>query len=427
MKILLLMQDWFKKEFQEAGHEVIAAALHDQVDHKISTPLMHIDSLIKELPGGFTPDVIIYWDNSAPIFVAGLEETDIPTLFYSVDSHHHAQVHSLVASMFDYTLVAQRDYIPLFERAGNTPEWMPLWASRDVEASDDKKHEVVFVGNLDAKLHPERAKFFAELGQRVPLVCKMGAYWEIFPFSEIVVNQTVKGDLNFRVFETMMCGALLLTERANNGLCELFTDGEHLVLYERNNVSDAVSKIEALLGNRDGMRAIARKGRSDVLQRHTSSHRARRILDILQTLRKTPGRNKFLAAGVQYCSTAFKLHEFDTARCVHAFTHAFKSYSTGMKMGEHFDEDVACMAAVSCIKYDRVVPGGSGAEFLKELLQYEPGNMVFGLARIRYLLNIGKRREAQDLAATVAPEAEPHRIFEQAEEFVSKLLRDVER
>lgn len=95
-------------------------------------------------------------------------------------------------------------------------------------------------------LNPERGAFFDELRTKVPVHVTQGQYWTIFPQSEIVINQTVKRDVNFRVFEAMMCGTLPVDGRIENG-CELFRDGEHLVTYEKNNTSDAADKIRYYL------------------------------------------------------------------------------------------------------------------------------------------------------------------------------------
>src|SRR5690606_12209245 len=178
-------------------------------------------------------------DNSAPIIVDGLEEVEVPTLFYSIDTHHHYDFHRYLAHVFDYTLVAQKDYIPEFERVGGVVEWMPLWAPKHFEPAREKRFGAGFVGTLDEKLNPDRVRVFGELGELVSVLYKQGHYFEIFPYSELVINQTVKGDMNFRIFESMMCGACLLTEEGGNGLTDLFTPGEHLLTYRRNDAADA--------------------------------------------------------------------------------------------------------------------------------------------------------------------------------------------
>jgi hypothetical protein len=224
MNILILNQHWFAEDLRAAGHHVLTVGMPAHLDVPLQMPLIHVDRIIEEHMKGHAPDVIIVLDNSAPVMVQGLDETVIPTLFYSVDTHHHADIHKYLCNVFDVTLVAQRDYLPVFHEAGHHPEWFPLWASRPIVPSTEKEMDAVFVGTLNAKLNPERVKFFNALKVKAPVHFQAGNFWEIFPKAEIVINQTVKGDLNFRVFEAMMSGSALLTEHAGNGLFDLFKD-----------------------------------------------------------------------------------------------------------------------------------------------------------------------------------------------------------
>lgn len=130
-------------------------------------------------------------------------------------------------------------------------------------------------------------RFFDVLAQMTNIHLDMGEYWEIFsPHAEIVVNQTVKRDLNFRVFEAMMCGSLLLTEASGNGLSEIFRDGEHLVLYEKDNVEDCAQKITELLSDLPRTHRIANKGREEILRKHLPHHCAEQVLSVLQGLKE---------------------------------------------------------------------------------------------------------------------------------------------
>jgi hypothetical protein len=256
VNILVLNQDWFVSEFREAGHRVLTVGTGKNMELRLDKPLYHIQQIREMMPEPWEPDLIIAHDNSAPIIITGLEEVPCPTIFYAVDTHHHAELH---------TLVAHKDYIAKFtDRGFEAPEWMPLWASVYVEPAKVKEIDAVFVGTLNPELNPERVVFFEALQKRVPITVTTGAFWEIFPKSEIVVNQTVKADLNFRVFEAMMCGVVLLTERIGNGLLELFHENEELVLYERNNVEDCAKKIEWLLNDRPLCKRIAEASRAAV-------------------------------------------------------------------------------------------------------------------------------------------------------------------
>jgi len=108
---------------------------------------------------------------------------------------------------------------------------------------------------------------------------------EIFNQAKIVFNKTFSGDLNFRVFEALSCGAFLITDRTENGLRDLFKDGEHLAMYD--NLKDLEDKIGYYLSHEDEREKIAACGQKEVHGKHTFYHRAKTMLDDVEKLRTT--------------------------------------------------------------------------------------------------------------------------------------------
>lgn len=423
MKILLLNQNWFAEELKAAGHEVLSCGLADGLDRKLPMTLQHINKVIEEL-APFQPELIIWHDNSAPLMLLGFEETQIPTIFYSVDTHHHAYVHKYMSLVFDLTLVAQKDYFPKFTQLGVDPIWFPLWASRSAEVSTDKQHQAVFVGTMNPSLNPDRVNFFNQLKEKAPLHIGVGEWWKIFPFSEIVVNQTVKGDLNFRVFEAMISGSLLLTERAGNGLLELFQDKVHLVTYEKNNADDAANAIKELLSDKILCRKIASAGRAEVLQKHTSQARANTLLNLISTLKKRiyrPENRKYFAAAFVYSCLAATLEERDAATYARALLCSLTNAERALGNAENLNDEVACEVVYASIKYDLAFRSQAGAQLIDRLLSSYPACEVLRLAKIRTLLNSGNHSAALDMAKTFGVE-DTNYIFSQAENIVTSIL-----
>ncbi len=421
MNILILNQDWFAVELREMGHHVVTAGLADHLDIKIDGPLLHIDSVIKNAMPQHSPDVIIVLDNSAPIVFLGLDETEVPTIFYSVDTHHHVELHKYLANLFDYTLIAQKDYLPDFEAIGHHPEWMPLWASRHIEPSNDKRYQAVFVGTLNAKLNPDRVRFFDALKEKAPVHVQTGNFWELFPHAEVVVNQTVKGDLNFRVFEAMMSGAVLLTEASPNGLLELFREGEHLVTYPKNDVDQAAEIIRGLLADPARCRAIGASGRAEILARHTVHQRAQRIDQIVRTVKKKRSPQKLYSTMLNFASLALKMEGIDTRLAGRTFLAALKAADYAVKEDEPLNEELACFVVLSCINYERVINSGAAEALLEEIGQRHPNLEAIGLARIRILLNSGRRNEAEVLARALSAD-DVYDTFCRSDLFVESLL-----
>lgn len=423
MNILLLNQDWFATELRSFGHSVLTCGMAPHLEHRIPSPVVYLNDLLASLPGGFSPDVIVWLDDSAPVTYIGIESSDVPTIFYSVDTHHHWDLHSRLAHCFDHVLVAQKDYLHHFAPSGTPTTWFPLWASRYVEASSSKTMPMAFVGTMDPKLNKKRVEFFTKLKELVPITIKQGNYWEVFPHSEIVVNQTVSGDLNFRVFEAMMCGCMLLTERSSNGLLELFNEGEHLVTYTAGDVHDVAEKASSLLEVPHRMHAIAKAGREEVLAKHTPLHRAAALNDILQSLKKRPkSPARHMNMAINLGITAALLQDRSPCFTAVALHGAVENAVNSLRDG-HTPNEVESAHLIRCyLRWDAISGGTEGSRLLMRHAEAIPSNYLLALARIRSLLNKGQRSEAESLASTLSPDPAPQ-IFAVAEQAVSMLLR----
>lgn len=421
MKILLLNQDWFAEEFRQFGHEVLSCGMPQHLDVVLDNPLVHISTLEQERFNGFKPDAVVILDNSAPIIIDGLEDLDIPVLFLSVDVHHHLDFHKYLCHVFDYTFVAQKDYIPKFEVSPERIDWMPLWASRYIEQSAKKKYGAVFVGTLSQKLNPGRVAFFDQLKQKADVLIKEGRFWEIFPFSEIVINQTVKGDLNFRVFEAMMSGAMLLTEQSNNGLRELFTPGEHLMTYRKDDVDQAAEIIGSCLADKERTRQIALAGREEILARHTPRHRAQDILKVLEGLTKHNSPIKYFSWMVNLGVLSHRLFAIDAGLSKRALVPCMKAAEAAMKAGEALTEDLAMFLVHNICAYEQVFNTGGGVRLLNEMVEAYPRIPLLKVAKLRAILNQGNIELAKQIASELSPKP-PEETFRNAEEVISMIL-----
>lgn len=298
LSILVLTKLYFVDSLRSYGHRVITvgfnndnyelssddvkrfthaserSALLQGFDYTYSSGT-EIDTILKNLPGDFYPDVIVYHDDSNPIlYISGLEEVPIPTIFYSIDIHLHKDRHQYFCGLFDKTLVAQKDYVSDMTAYCPDTQWFPLWSRISLQPSPVKDIELCFRGSLNPRVNHNRCKFFEALALHTKIDCQSGPFGEVFSRSKIVINQTIKADLNFRVFEAMMCGAMLLTPRINNGQNELFIAGQDLVEYEEQNIQDALEKITYYLSHEEERAAIASAGREKVIQMHTEEIRA---------------------------------------------------------------------------------------------------------------------------------------------------------
>lgn len=297
--ILMLVKSHFKPELEALGHTVKALAFEGEFD--LSRPdawsISGCDGVFKDLSSiseileavkPFTPDVLIYHDDSnLYLRVSDLHNSPVPTIFYSVDVHIHAAWHSYITGLFDHTFVAQKNYIQKFW--GNTPRvsWLPLWAPEEIAPQPNKDIPVCFRGNLQLPQRQRRVDFLRQVAAAIPLDYAEGSFRDAFPRSCIVLNEQIQDDINFRVFESIMCGACLVTPHSTNGLTDLFNLGEHLVTYAPHDPIDAISKLKKLLAEPSLCEKIAKAGRHHLFDNHLAKHRAQVVHDVVQTLENT--------------------------------------------------------------------------------------------------------------------------------------------
>ncbi len=392
-RILLLGQDWLQSELQSEGHEVFSASVtNERCNLFITHPGLSFNDLLAKLPNGFVPDRIVYWDDSTVPWVMGLEELEIPKLFFAVDTHQHHHWHPQFSAVFDKTLVAHKDFLPLFHNYSVDPSWMPLWATQKaLPGAPVRDLDVVFVGTVDPVLHPERAKFFGAVGQRVNLSILSGDYLEPYSRAKIVLNQVVNQDLNFRVFEVLSSGALLITPKIGNGLLELFKDRENLVCYENGNAEDAIAKILSYLADEKERARIASNGKQVALTSHQSKNRVERVLSELKDLRTVSSAKRNYGAAFAYLAGFVtcqnqgipwgrKLFEQGVKALKNAGTLLTKEQTGTAVIYAHFQKEFFGLA--------------SAIELLKVLQANSPSNRGVSLSLIRELMASNQRGEA---------------------------------
>jgi len=356
LSILILNRSYFAESLRRLGHRVVTAAPQTErfegfaEDTGAREPVFDfffplgatLPEILARCPKGFAPDRLVYHDDSNPIpYLLGLDQSPIPTLFYSVDCHLHFAVHPQISGLFDQVLCAQADYVPRYARYCQRAAWFPLWA-RYIEPLDSTKTiDACFRGNLDPAMHPQRATFFAELQRFVPINVEVGPYRKTYASAKIVVNHAVREDLNFRVFEILGCGALAITPNIGNGMGELFTDGQDIVTYRDGDAADAAAKIQYYLQHEDERARIAAAGYNRCVLLHSEDIRARQLEEHLLRLQvsRRP-RAQFGAAYARFGMARLCRNRF-AARALEEFRAAGEHLVASFERGEIRDDEVS--------------------------------------------------------------------------------------
>jgi len=421
MNILLLNHNWLAEELKTFGHRVVTAGIfRPQLDVSFSSAVVTTDELLTAMPSGFIPERIVHYDDSGVPWLVGLERLAIPKIFYSVDTHHHHQWHGFFAAAFDHVLVAQRCYMDIFKDHIGRRTWFPPWAPIDVEPQGERDIPVSFRGNLDPILHPRRAEFFSRLAAAVGGDYGSGDYVSVYSRSKIVVNEAVNSDLNFRVFEAMMCGALLVTPDSSTGLSELFSPEEDLLVYPDGNAEAAAACITRMLENDAERERIAASGRDKVLRFHTTKARAEMLhltLLVLDSAEQRPAMHFSAAQSYLFSflvSRAQRLGEH-VPMLIAAADSLVESLVQEEPVEEKDSVNVAFLLAAQ-LRIAEELP--SELRLFRTLLERYPESFITAMGVMDVLLIANERETALSLARKFS--AEPDALLEQLQQLLAE-------
>lgn len=144
-----------------------------------------------------------------------------------------------------------------------------------------KTHRIGFCGNF---VTPERKQAIETLRQ------VFGLKQDIFVIGEDMVNainsytvhfnMNISNDINYRSFETLACGTVLITNYNPQYDRLGFVDGVNCFMYRSRDIGSIVSMVTKVLAmERSAIETVGQKGREFVVLRHTYDERAKEILN----------------------------------------------------------------------------------------------------------------------------------------------------
>jgi len=261
-----------QRSFHKLGHEcVIWGAGHEN----FQTP-----------PDFHSFDLIIYLENYGDEWIPSLSNTTKPfKMVWCIDAHVRGTVpYEAIVQQGKYNIVAHatRDYV-------REPHhrWLPNCSDSSLLRpipSVTKAHKLGFCGNY---VTPQRKQAVDILSQI------FGLKQDIFVIGEAMVekinsyhiqfNMNIANDINYRSFETIACGTVLLTNYNPQYDALGFVDGQNCFMYS--DQQDLIRKTTQLLRMIDDpskpLDKIVANGRQLFLEKHTFDHRAKQIIDMM--------------------------------------------------------------------------------------------------------------------------------------------------
>lgn len=284
----------FLRVLRRLGHNVFdfsVPALIDDLSRDLHvdpgfSPEINMDALLRF--SGFKPDLFLYMEPNG-LIPRGLENVSFPTACILCDTHMGLHARQNLSLFFDHVFLYHRNYLRNFSsHPKDYVHWQPYACDLELfhPGKGERDIDVAFIGQMGLQ---SRAKVMNSLAE----TCKINEpryYFQheipgVYGRAKIVLNMPLKDDLNFRTFEAMSCGAMLLTRRVSNGQELLFEEDKHYAAFADD--KELFSKIKYFLKRPDEREAIAAAGLAEIQRHHNLEQR---VCGLLKTVNDKPGK-----------------------------------------------------------------------------------------------------------------------------------------
>ncbi|WP_320174320.1 glycosyltransferase [Maridesulfovibrio sp.] len=262
---------------RQLGHSVLSIAQSDDLFCDLPEILEKND---------FTPDLLLQVESLGKrTLIQGLDTLDCPTVFWATDPHLNIHWHNTYGRLFDQVLSTQQSLVPPFKLEGlSDVRWLPRFAF-DLASPPiaERKNEIAFVGRLSDQ-RPGRKWMVDFIKSRVgdhsfPVEQSLShsEMLALYQDTKIIPNESILGEVNFRLFEGTSCGSLLLTQDLGDEQASLFEPGREIDTYA--DAAEFEEKLKLYLGNDHLIQKMGQAAHERVQSEHLPIHRVERILE----------------------------------------------------------------------------------------------------------------------------------------------------
>lgn len=261
---------------RQQGHQVLALRPEEGV-------VLHLPRELER--HSFTPDIVIQQELLAPrTLLAGLEDIRAARVFWALDPHLNAFWQAPYARLFDLVFSTQARNIPDLEAQGAGPVLHLPWFSQDFPFTphEGRPRLAGFVGRL-GPARPVRQWLVELMASLLPGRFEAVAdipFTDMLEFTRqtrLIPNESIAGEVNFRLFEAAGLGCLVLAQDLGPEQAALFEPGREVMV-----CADALELAETLrlLAARPKLaEAMGRAAWERVQAEHLPRHRAARMVE----------------------------------------------------------------------------------------------------------------------------------------------------
>jgi hypothetical protein len=304
----------FTALLENLGHQVLSLRLQPGLTRLEGVPELSPKN-------AFRPDLFIQQERlGLRVILEGVQKLPCTTIFISVDTHLNLFWHRYYARLFDLTLTA---HVSRFKRqsgdfgqsgfyARNVHRLRHCGDARLWRDFSRRRHDFSFCGVVD-RHRPVRSAMLELLGQHIPLhrpekPIARQEMLDMFSDTRVVPNESIAGEVNFRLFEGASCGCLVLGQEVGEDQDACFEPGREVILY-----AHGLDLLEKAVFYQKNQRAAEKIARAAWLRVQTEHLPRQRVEELLATAEKwaggalSGGRASAGEADKYYCLTLQQL------------------------------------------------------------------------------------------------------------------------
>lgn len=252
---------------------------HTVLELRPSAGLVRIGPMLDS----FRPDLFIQQETLGPrTLIADMDRLDCPKVFWSIDTHLNGFWHRYYGRLFDLVCTTQQHWLPWLRACGLQAAWLPWYGMQRPAGPWDQRGGAAFIGRVTPE-RPIRGWFLDLLGRvdgfEAVQDLDFTAMLKRYDLTRIVPNESIFGEINFRLFEAASCGCAVINPDIP-GLPDLFEPGEEVAVYRDG--AELLHWITRLHSDDALARLLGTRARIRVWREHLPEHRALTLLDTVR-------------------------------------------------------------------------------------------------------------------------------------------------